>query len=29
MLKEEIVLKEEDLQKYQRHCDSVSDEVRY
>lgn len=28
MLKEEIVLKEEDLNKYQRHCDSVSDEVR-
>ena len=27
MLKEEIVLKEEDLQKYQRHCESISDEV--
>ncbi len=27
LLKEEIVIKEEELLKYQRHCTSISDEV--
>ena len=29
MLKEEIVIKEEDLSKYQRHCISIADEVSH
>lgn len=27
ILKEEILIKEEELTKYQRHCGSISDEV--